>query len=74
MNVSQAAWLEPVPVRLVRGEGCGEEHPVEDVTCAYCGRVRCVGSLCQHVPPAPIVRRRWDSLPLCLDCLRGLPS
>ena len=70
---SQVSWLQPTPVRLVHGEGCRQGHPVEDLTCAYCGQVRYVGSLCQHVAPAQVVRRRWDNLPLCLDCLRGRP-
>jgi len=60
-------------VRLVEGEACPRGHVVEDVTCAYCGAVRYRGSMCEHVAQPLVIRRRWDNLPLCLDCLRIAP-
>lgn len=56
---------------VVHGDVCPFGHAVEDLLCAFCNAVRYVGSCCEHVPQANIIRRKWDGLPLCESCLRS---
>ena len=70
-NVGAPSGLKPPGVKLVEGAACEFGHPIDDLTCAYCGEVRYRGSSCEHVGQPVVVRRRWDNLPLCMVCLRG---